>query len=390
MNCRISHPNRNINCEIDLPSSKSISNRLLIIQALCKQEFKIHNLSNSEDTKSLKNALNSTSNIINIGAAGTSFRFLTSYLSTRKGEGFTLTGSDRMKERPIKQLAESLRELGAEIEYKEQEFFPPLKINGKNLKGGKVQIDGEVSSQFISALLLIAPSLNDGLELTITGELVSKPYIKMTLSLMQEFGISYSWINNIIKIENQKYIAKDSTVEADWSAASFWFEIAAFTNNCNIKLNGLSENSIQGDKTVMELFEKLGVHSIFEKGTLTLTKNNNFNFPNTLDLLETPDLYQPLKCTLFGLKKSVEFSELDTLKDKETDRVAAVENELLKFNSTNIIKTYKDHRMAMSFAPLCLKFGELQITDMNVVHKSYPNYWNDLEKAGFIIMPLAH
>ena len=175
MNCSISHPNGNINCEIELPSSKSISNRLLIIQALCEQEFQIHNLSNSEDTKSLKNALNSTSNVIDVGAAGTSYRFLTSYLSTRKGEEFTLTGSNRMKERPIKQLVESLRELGAEIEYKGQEFFPPLKIIGKNLKGEKVQIDGEVSSQFITSLLLIAPSLKNGLELTITGELVSKP-----------------------------------------------------------------------------------------------------------------------------------------------------------------------------------------------------------------------
>jgi len=391
MNCRISHPNGNINCGIDLPSSKSISNRLLIIQALCEKEFRIQNLSNSEDTKSLKNTLNSASNKIDVGAAGTSFRFLTSYLSTKKGEEFTLTGSNRMKERPIKQLVESLKELGAEIEYKEQECFPPLEIVGKNLKGGKVHIDGEVSSQFITSLLLIAPSLKNGLELTITGELVSKPYIKMTLSLMQEFGVSHSWINNIIKIKSQKYIAKDYTVESDWSAASFWFETAALSNNCNIKLNGLSENSIQGDKKIMELFEKLGVHSVFEKETLTLTNNNNnLNFPNTLDLLETPDLYQPLKCTLFGLKKIVEFTGLNTLKDKETDRVTAVESEILNLTSSKIIKTYKDHRMAMSFTPLCLKFGELQINNMKVVNKSYPHYWEDLKKAGFIITPSAH
>ena len=287
-------------------------------------------------------------------------------------------------------LVESLKELGAEIEYKEQECFPPLEIVGKNLKGGKVHIDGEVSSQFITSLLLIAPSLKNGLELTITGELVSKPYIKMTLSLMQEFGVSHSWINNIIKIKSQKYIAKDYTVESDWSAASFWFETAALSNNCNIKLNGLSENSIQGDKKIMELFEKLGVHSVFEKETLTLTNNNNLNFPNTLDLLETPDLYQPLKCTLFGLKKIVEFTGLNTLKDKETDRVTAVESEILNLTSSKIIKTYKDHRMAMSFTPLCLKFGELQINNMKVVNKSYPHYWEDLKKAGFIITPSAH
>lgn len=389
MNYKVSHPTSNINCEIDLPSSKSISNRLLVIQSLCKNNFEIKNLSDSDDTKSLKEALNSSKTTIDIGAAGTSFRFLTAFLSTQKGEEFILTGTERMKERPIKILVDVLRKMGAQIEYLEKKGFPPLNIKGSELKGGEIEIDGGISSQFISALLLIAPTLTEGLNLSIIGELVSKPYVKMTLSLMEEFGVIHSWNNNTISIKHQKYIAQNYTVESDWSAASFWFEIAALSDNCNIKLNGLTENSIQGDKKVIKLFEELGVHSTFENDTLTLTNNIKLNFPNTLDLLETPDLYQPLKCTLFGLNKSSNFSGLTTLKNKETNRITAVENELLKLNSSKIIETYHDHRMAMSFAPLCLKHGELQINNVEVVSKSYPSFWEDLEKAGFKIIPLV-
>ncbi len=389
MNYKVSHPTSNINCEIDLPSSKSISNRLLIIQSLSENKFEIENLSDSDDTKSLKEALNPSKTTIDIGAAGTSFRFLTAFLSTQKGEEFILTGTERIKERPIKILVDVLRKMGAQIEYLEKEGFPPLNIQGSKLKGGEIEIDGGISSQFISALLLISPTLTEGLNLSIIGELVSKPYVKMTLSLMEEFGVIHSWNNNTISIKHQKYIAQNYTVESDWSAASFWFEISALSDNCNIKLNGLTENSIQGDKKVMELFEELGVHSTFENGTLTLTKNKILNFPNTLDLLETPDLYQPLKCTLFGLNKCSNFSGLTTLKNKETNRITAVENELLKLNSSKIIETYHDHRMAMSLAPLCLKHGELQINNIEVVSKSYPCFWEDLEKAGFKIIPLA-
>ncbi|MBC8265719.1 MAG: 3-phosphoshikimate 1-carboxyvinyltransferase [Flavobacteriales bacterium] len=385
MTYKISHPTKVVECEIDLPSSKSISNRLLIIQSLCKNNFEIKNLSASDDTRSLEEALNSSKTTIDIGAAGTSFRFLTAFLSSQKGKEFILTGTERMKERPIKILVDVLRKMGAQIEYLEKEGFPPLNIEGSELKGDKIEIDGGISSQFISALLLIAPTLTEGLNLSIIGELVSKPYVKMTLSLMEEFGITHSWNNNTISIKHQKYIAQNYTVESDWSAASFWFEIAALSDNCNIKLNGLTENSIQGDKKVMELFKELGVRSTFENGTLTLTKNKILNFPNTLDLLETPDLYQPLKCALFGLNKSSNFSGLTTLKNKETDRIIAVENEFQKLSSTKIIETYKDHRMAMSFAPLCLKFEELQINNPEVVSKSYPNYWQDLEKGGFKI-----
>ena len=390
MNYKISHPTKEVVCEITLPSSKSISNRLLIIQALCKENFTIENLSNSDDAKVLKKALNSTEKTIDIGAAGTSFRFLTAYLATLNNQEFLLTGSERMKQRPIKKLVNVLINMGAEIEYLEQYGFPPLKIKGQKLKGNNITIDASVSSQFISAILLIAPTLTNGISLTITGDIVSKPYIKMTLSLMQEFGISHTWVGNEIEIKSQKYIAKNFCVEADWSAASFWFEIAALSKKCNIKLNGLQQNSIQGDIEVIALFNNLGVATTLENNSFILTKKESCNIPTTIDLINTPDLYQPLKCTLHALGLSPKINGLTTLKNKETDRVVAVETELEKLNTSKIIETYDDHRMAMSFAPLSLKYGNLEITNGDVISKSYPNFWKDLEKGSFITMPLTH
>ena len=390
MNYKISHPTKMVECEIDLPASKSVSNRLLIIQALCKQEFAITNLSNSEDTKSLQKALKATATTIDVGAAGTSFRFLTAYLSTLDGNRFILTGSNRMKERPIKELVDSLLELGVEIKYLDKSGFPPLAILGTNITENKVSIDGKISSQFISALLLIAPTLKNGIKLKIPGEIVSKPYIIMTLKLMEEFGISHTWQENTIKIKPQKYSAKNYNIEADWSAASFWYEIASLSTNCNITLNGLTENSIQGDSKVMELFKNLGVQTKFENDSIMLTKKEEKDISKEINLINTPDLYQPLKCTLFAKNLTTKFLGLQTLKDKETNRIKAVEKELLNLFKTKEITTYKDHRMAMSFAPLCLKYDTLQINDVAIVEKSYPNFWNDLKKGGFIIMPLAH
>ena len=389
MNYKISHPTKVVECEINLPSSKSISNRLLIIQALCMENFKIENLSISDDTINLQKAISSKENTINIGDAGTSFRFLTSYLSIQKGQEFILTGSDRMKERPIKELVSVLRKMGAKIEYLDNEGFPPLKITGAVLEGGNIEIDGDVSSQFITSILLIAPILKDGIQMKINEELVSKPYVKMTLKLMKEFGIESDWTNNIITINHQKYIPKDYTVEADWSAASFWFEIASLSKRCNIRLNGLQQNSTQGDKRSIEIFNNLGVDSIFENGKLILTKNQTISPFQTYNLIETPDLYQPLRCILFAKNIESDFSGIQTLKDKETDRIISVETELNKLNSIKIIDTHKDHRMAMSFAPLCLEFGELQINDVEVVSKSYPDFWEDLKKAGFTISFLS-
>ena len=389
MNYKISHPTKVVECEINLPSSKSISNRLLIIQSLCKENFTIENLSDSDDTKHLQRAFLSQENIIDVEHAGTAFRFLTSYLSIQNGQEFILTGSDRMKERPIKELVSILQKMGAKIEYLENEGFPPLKIIGTDLEGGKIEIDGGISSQFITSILLIAPILKDGIQMKINEELVSKPYIEMTLNLMSEFGIESEWTNNIITINHQKYIPKDYTVEADWSAASFWFEMASLSESCNIKLNGLQQNSIQGDKKSIEIFNNLGVDSIFENGKLILTKNQTISPFQTYNLIETPDLYQPLRCTLFSKNIEANFSGIQTLKDKETDRIISVETELNKLNSIKIIDAHKDHRMAMSFAPLCLEFGKLQINDVEVVSKSYPDFWEDLKKAGFIISLLS-
>ena len=241
MNYNISHPTKIVNCEIDLPSSKSISNRLLIIQALCEKNFQINNLSNSNDTTYLKKALEMNSGTIDVGAGGTTFRFLSAYLAGRKGKEFILTGTNRIKERPIKELVEVLRTLGSKITYLEKKHFPPLKIKGRRMIGGKVSIDGGISSQFISSLLLIAPTLQKGIILKIKGEIVSKPYIEMTLKLMQQYGIIYTWTDNIITISPQKYSPKRFHVESDWSAATFWFEIAALSNKCKIILQGLTD-----------------------------------------------------------------------------------------------------------------------------------------------------
>ena len=385
MNYKISHQTKVVNCEINLPSSKSISNRLLIIKAFCKVKFIIKNLSESDDTILLKNALNSKEKTINVSHAGTSFRFLTSFLSIQKGKEFILNGSDRMKERPIKELVNSLQELGVKIEYLEKEDFPPLKIIGTEIDGREIEIDGTVSSQFISSLLLIAPNLKNGLILKIKGELVSKPYVLMTLKLMGEFGINWTWNKDVITILKQEYVAKNYTVESDWSAATFWFQSASLSEKCKIILRGLNEESIQGDSACKKIFKDLGVDSVFKNGDLILTKNKRISPSETYNLIETPDIYQSLKCTLFILNKDSEFTGIQTLRNKETDRITAIENELLKLNTPKIIETYNDHRMAMSFAPLSLKFEELQISNPRVISKSYPNYWKDLKKGGFKI-----
>ena len=381
----ISHSNKIINSTIELPSSKSISNRVLIIRALCKKKFKIHNLSESDDTKSLLNALQNLNNEINVGHAGTNFRFLTAYLSILKGKEFILTGSKRIQERPIKELVESLQILGADISYLNKKNKAPLKIYGKDLIGDKIRIKGNISSQFISALLLIAPTLKNGLEINIDGKIVSESYINMTLMLMSQFGINYEKIKNTIKIKHQNYLSKEYYIESDWSAASFWYEIAALSKKCNINLIGLDKNSIQGDKEVVNIYKNFSVLSKFKNNILNLTKDNKINIQEEIDIIKYPDLYQPLKCTLFALNSKTKIIGLNTLKEKETNRIAAVKKELDNICSFKTIHTYNDHRMAMSFAPLCLKYSHLKMKDIHVVSKSYPDYWKDLNKCGFKI-----
>jgi len=389
MNYKISHPTKIVNCEINLPSSKSISNRLLIIRALSKDKFVMQNLSESDDTKVLQEALNSKKSIIKIGNAGTSFRFLTAYLSIQDKKEFIVDGSDRIRERPIKELVNTLNKLGANITYLNNDKRPPLKIKGRKIKGGEIEIDGNISSQFITSILLIAPTLENGIELKIKGNLVSKSYIVMTLKLMAFFGIKSKWENNTIQIRKQEYSANNYHIEADWSAASFWFEIAALSKDCNIILPGLKENSIQGDKKCIEIFKSFGVNARFKNEKLILNKTQKFSPQETYNLIDNPDLYQPLKCTLAASNLDAKFVGIQTLQSKETDRILAVKKELEKIHSTRIIDTYEDHRMAMSFAPLALKVEKLQVNDVQVVSKSYPNFWNDIQNAGFTISPLT-
>ena len=318
MNYKISHPTKIIKCEINLPTSKSISNRLLIIKSLCKKRFKIKNLSNSQDTITLQKILNNPKKNINVGAAGTPLRFLTSYLAQLKDKEFILRGSERMNKRPIKELVQALNILGAKVSYIDKEGFSPIKIIGKDIAGGKVKIDGSISSQFISSLLLIAPTLKKGLEIDLLGKIVSKPYIEMTLNIMNHFGIKSSWIKNKIKIENQKYIEKEYSVEPDWSAASFWFEIAALSDRCKIKLNNLSTESIQGDSKILSLFSNLSVSSSFKEESLIIEKDQNLKVPNKINIINNSDIYQPLRCTLHGLGIETNITGTQTLKNKET------------------------------------------------------------------------
>ena len=383
MNCRISHPTNIIECEIDLPSSKSISNRLLIIQALCKDSFNIINIASSDDTIILEQSLKLHDNSIDVGDAGTAFRFLTAYFSIIEGVSLTLTGSIRIKERPIADLVDALRSLGADIQYLDKEGYAPIKIVGRHLLGGEISIKSNISSQFISALLLIAPTLEEGLTIKMSGEIVSVSYIEMTLSIMEHFGVDVSWEGDVMHILPQEYIAKDYLVESDWSAAAFWFQIASLSKSTYIKLNGLTEDSIQGDMRVMGIFSNLGVYSYFKNDSLILERNISFTFPRSINLLSTPDIYMSLRSTLFAHNIESKLYGLTTLKHKESDRIKSLEIELAKIKSLKRINTYNDHRIAMSLAPLCLRYGEILIQNSSVVSKSYPNFWKDLSKGSF-------
>jgi 3-phosphoshikimate 1-carboxyvinyltransferase len=408
MNYTISHPNKIIQAEINLPPSKSISNRALIIQALCQANINLFNLSQSSDTTSLIKALGNTSKTIDIGDAGTSMRFLTAYLSQRKGH-FILTGSERMKERPIRELVHSLNSLGADIKYLEKEGYPPLKIKGKTLIGGEVSLSANISSQYISALLLIAPTLEKGLIITIENEILSRPYIQMTLEMMSYFGINSSWKNNKIIVKPQAYKPKSLIVEADWSALAFILEVIALSDSAKVIVNGLSDDSWQGDNYALELFKKLGLNSEFINKKLHLVKKeikreNNFD----ANLLDTPDLAQAYCSTLSGLSLSAEITGLNNLKLKESHRLKALQSELNKIGQdskynedslklyaselhppTAIFESHKDHRMAMCIAPLAVLF-DVTIKDIEVVNKSYPHFWEDMKKMGFTISPQAH
>ena len=411
MNYSLKHADKVIKGTVQLPASKSLSNRALMIQVLCQDAFTIYNISKAKDTQILQESLNSCSSEINVNDAGTCMRFLTAFLAL-KNEAVVLKGSKRMHQRPIAPLVKALNELGANISYLEKECYPPIKIEAGNLAGGKISVEGSISSQFISALLLIAPLLKGGLSIEICGLLVSKSYLEMTLNIMSFFGIEYSWEKQWIHIREQAYQAKDISIENDWSSAAFWFEIAALAQEAHIILEGMTQTSWQGDASLLKIFSTLGVTYDFQNDQLHISKTGFEKKPHyCYDLISTPDLAQPLCCTLAGLETSFVLKGLSTLNIKESQRIKALKNELLKLGfettisedsiesssqakitSSDIvhIKTYQDHRMAMSFAPLSLVCDEISISDIQHVEKSYPHFWEDLKKVGFTIKSLAH
>ena len=399
MNIKLPQYNKPLKATIKITGSKSESNRLLILQEFYKN-LKIENLGESDDTAVMRKALSSDEKIIDIHHAGTAMRFLTAYFSILEGRETILTGSKRMKERPIKILVDALKSLGANIEYLENEGVPPIKIIGKKLTNDKVKINGSVSSQYISALLLIASSLKNGLQLTFEGKVTSVPYIKMTLSLLSELGIENYWEENIITLKPKTQLEdKVVTVESDWSSASYYYSLVALSKDAEITLKSYKKNSLQGDAVLADIYQKLGVETVFGENTMTLKKSESkVSSHIILDLKNAPDIAQTIAVTCFGLNISCNLSGLHTLKIKETDRLVALKTELEKFGaevqitdeslhlkSTStikkdvLVKTYNDHRMAMAFAPLLLKTS-LEIEDANVVSKSYPDFWKDIQK----------
>jgi len=400
----IKSDNSKIKGVVHLPSSKSISNRLLIMSALSHGRFIPKGLSESDDTAVMIEILRTTSPERNAGHAGTAMRFLTAYFSCQPGE-VILTGSERMKNRPIGVLVDLLRELGARISYEENEGYPPLRITGGKLKGGRRSINSGVSSQYISALLLIAPYLHRGLELVLKGNMVSASYINLTLQLMKRAGIHYTWNENSIKIEEGSYQAGVITVEPDWSAASYWYEMTALADEAEIFLPGLTNDSLQGDSTLVSIFENLGVKTNFEEEGINLVKIKPITDFFEYDFTLNPDLVQTLIPTCVLNNTPFRFTGTRTLRIKETDRILAMHTEMKKFGvildysesgewiawdgkspfkpKKNIsVNTYEDHRMAMGFAPLALKIGQISINDPMVVTKSYPGFWEDLRKCG--------
>ena len=389
--------------EAGLPASKSIANRALVIAALCGADKYLNNLSDCDDTQAVIRALSSLEEEKNIGAAGTAMRFLTAYYAI-SSESVVMTGTQRMKNRPISILVEALKSMGADINYIEKEGFPPLQINGKKLKGGELHVKGDVSSQYLSAILMIAPYTTEGVKLVIEGDLVSRPYLQMTLSIMKDFGVSYTWDENVIKIKPSEYSTREFTIENDWSAASYWYSVVALSENKSIKLKYLLPESLQGDSKLVELYKPLGVETEFVEDGVVLTKNNAVVLPSIYDisLKEQPDLAQTLVVSCLLMNIPFKFSGLENLKIKETDRIQALINEcktlgfvvkelasgVLSWDGAKcapadeiVIKTYEDHRMAMAFAPAVIQFGSMIIDEPDVVSKSYPSFWQEFQKV---------
>ena len=403
---KVSAPVHPIDCKILLPSSKSISNRALIINALGNGTCPPENLSECDDTQVMVRALQAgPDETIDIMAAGTAMRFLTAYLSVTPGKRI-ITGTQRMQQRPIQVLVNALRELGADINYTANEGYPPLEITGSSLTKERISLPGNISSQYISALLMIAPTLTHGLTIQLTGDIISRPYIQLTLQLMKDFGADARWTkDNELRVEPQLYKSIPYYIESDWSAASYWYQIAALAPEATITLPTLLANCYQGDSKVAELFRWLGVETSYQEDGVTLTKSTPKVERMEYDFINQPDLAQTfvVTCALLGIP--FRFTGLQSLKIKETDRIVALikemrklgfvikdsENSILSWEGERCtreegaIDTYEDHRMAMAFAPASLKISDLFINNPQVVSKSYPRYWENLQTAGFII-----
>jgi 3-phosphoshikimate 1-carboxyvinyltransferase len=407
MNARLTANDLKLNSKINITGSKSETNRLLLLKALYPN-IVIENASNSDDSEVMRSGLTTNNQTIDVHHAGTAMRFLTAYFASQENKSITLTGSLRMKERPIKILVDALKQLGANIEYLENDGFPPIKITGQKLNTSKVSLPSNVSSQYISALLLIAPSLQNGLELELIGEITSISYINMTLKLINEMGVETSFIGNIIIVnpKAQDPSSKTIVVESDWSSASYFYSIIALSKaGTQIELTNFNKTSLQGDAVIALIYEQMGVETHFDEGKITLLKTKKFEYRTiVLDLNDTPDIAQTIVVTAFGLGIECQLTGLQTLKIKETDRLKALQKELSKLGalisitndslylapsksipSSQSIATYNDHRMAMAFAPLALK-GAINIENADVVSKSYPNFWIDLELLGFEIL----
>ena len=388
--------------DVRITGSKSESNRLLLLQALFGN-FEINNLSNSDDSDVMQRALASTQRVVDIHHAGTAMRFLTAYFAAYEGRETLLTGSNRMKERPIGLLVDALRTLGADITYTETEGYAPLLIKGKKLTKNTVSLAANVSSQYISALMMIGASLENGLEINLLGNITSVPYIEMTRSLLTQLGIVSSFENQIIKIEPEKNVSiSEMTVESDWSSVSYYYSLVALSKTAKLNLSSYKKESLQGDAVLAELYDKLGVQTTFLENTIVLEKEVESKPRRvSFDLANCPDIAQTIAVTCFGLGVACDLTGLHTLKIKETDRLEALKNELTKLGATitvtdkslhlkeggtcneNItIKTYQDHRMAMAFAPLALKVPII-FEDAEVVNKSYPDFWADFRGLGF-------
>ena len=406
MNLLLQSKIASLQSSIQITGSKSETNRLLLLQALYPS-ITLANTSNSDDSEVMQKALKGNEEVVDIHHAGTAMRFLTAYFAVNEGREVVLTGSQRMTERPIKVLVEALQQLGAQISYEKEVGYPPIRIKGQKITANKVTIPANVSSQYISALLLVAPKLENGIELTLVGEITSIPYIKMTLALLNEIGIETHFTGNTIIVKPLTTSPKPQTltVESDWSSASYFFSLVALSNEASISLSSYKQSSLQGDSALVKIYEQMGVKTHFDENKMTLVKQPNFKFERlNLDLNNTPDIAQTIVVTCLGLGIGCHLTGLHTLKIKETDRLEALRIELTKLgakisvtndsltleathhiNSNVKIATYNDHRMAMAFAPLALKVP-IEIENAEVVSKSYPDFWEDLRSLGFEIV----